>query len=231
MKGAQYGGRTRGFSAAVLVFGLVLLAGCSAYQLTSYNDVTETNFVEVTLLSGRRVRGTVLKAEPHQLTLYQRYYKPRIVPKSTIRTIKRKTPVHDEFGNGISEEEIQAVQTNRNAIIYGLGGGILGFGGSFFLSSTVAHADESAATIVPVATMSGGSLLTYLFVRAGKARDREDAILLMQDIRREEKLNNLKKEKTSSKDLMDEIEKEKIHQEELRKQREQILKELQKKNK
>ena len=79
--------------------------------------------------------------------------------------------------------------------------------------------------------MSGGSLLTYLFVRAGKARDREDAILLMQDIRREEKLNNLKKEKTSSKDLMDEIEKEKIHQEELRKQREQILKELQKKNK
>ena len=226
----QYGRKALRISTAVLICGLILLSGCSSYQLAAYDDVTETNFVEVTLLSGRKVRGTVLKAEPHQMTLYQRYYKPRIVPKSTIRSIKRKPPIQDEFGNGISEEEIQAVQTSRNAVIYGIGGGMLGFGSSFFLSSSLVHSEESAETIIPIATLGGGSLMTYFFVRAGKARDREDAILLMKDIRREEKLNNLKKEKKSSSEILDEIEKEKIQREELRKRREQILKELQKSN-
>ena len=113
-------------------------------------------------------------------------------------------------------------------LVYGIGGGVLGFGSSFFLASSLGHSSESAGTIVPTATAAGGSILTYLFIRAGRGQDRREAIDRIGIQRREEKLTGIQEKEKSSKELLQELEREKSQQEELRKQREQILKQLEK---
>ena len=208
---------------------LTLVSGCSHYVSVGYDELMQTNFVELSLVSGRKISGTIVKAEPHQIILQQKNREINPINKTSIRSIRRKPPVYDEFGRGVSEEEITNQKRNRNAVVYGLGGGVIGFGGSFFLSSTVAHSSESGGVIVPASTLGGGGIMTYLFVRAGKIKDRQEAIERVCEIRRDDRINGLKRDEKSPQEVLKELEEEKIRQETLRKQREKILKTLEEK--
>jgi len=155
------------------------------------------------------------------------------VAKTSIRSIKRKEPVYDDFRNGISEEEIASVKTNKNAVVYGIGGGAICFGASFFLGSMAANSMEEnsgSGTALAASTAAGGGLGTYLFVKAGKAKDRKDAVDVIKRKRKSRQLTP-PEANTELQDLNKQIQEEKEKRENLRKQHEALLKQLEDKKK
>ncbi len=211
---------------------LFILTGCAQnFHDVMYEEVERTNRVEVTMVSGRKAIGTIYKMEPHQLTLLMKDRKLRAIPKSSIRTILRKTPVYDDYGKGISEEEITSVKTSKNAVVYGIGGGALSCGVGFLIGSTVFKNEEDAGTIVPAATAGLGGLGTYFFVRAGKKKDRKEAVLMIQEKRRMAEVSEEGGENQSPEEIRQKLLDEKKRQEGLRKERENLLRELNTKKK
>jgi hypothetical protein len=213
----------------VIVFALFIFSGCAQRNPVTYRDVETTNYVQIVLTSGKMIEGTVLNVEPHQLTIFKKNRTKQSVLQSSIKEIKRKPPVYDDFGKGISEEEIRSVQKNRNATVYGIGGGALSLGASFFVSSLIGHNMEEGGTIVAASTVVGGGIGTILFVNGGKAKDREEAIDKIVEKRRvtEYQKKQVKQKKAGSEEIDKLIEKEKEEQEKLREEREDLLKKLQ----
>jgi hypothetical protein len=207
-----------------LIIIIVLIIGCAKRVLVPYNQVERTNSIVVSQMSGKKIEGTVLKKEPHQLIILEKDRSQIVIAKSSISTIKRKPPVYDDFGRGISEEEIKLKKTNTNALIYGIGGGALSFGASFFVGSLVGK--ELGAT-----TGAGGVFGTILFISGGKAKDRQVAIDRIREKRRSEELVRKSDEKKTPSELDQVLQNEKLKQEELRKEREKILRELDDKKK
>jgi hypothetical protein len=210
------------------ISGILLVSGCSQMQLVQYGELEPTNSVEVQLKSGAKIQGTLIEAEPHQLVIKSGVQNPRTVAKVDIASIKRMPPVSDQFGNGISEEEIESVKTNKNAFIYGIGGGLLSFGASFFSGSMIANSmTESSGTILAATTCAGSGLGTVLFVMAGKNKDRSDAI----DAICEDRQMSVQVKKTSDSNNQDNLQQilsdEKERQEKLREEREELLRKLQ----
>lgn len=211
---------------------LILLCHCSKYSHVRYGEIEETNSVEITLTSGNKVEGTILYSEPHQLTILEKDRQQRVVGKSAIRSIRRRQPIKDEFGRGISEEEIAAVKTSKNTLIYGIGGGVLSFGSSFFLGSLTSHSmAEDGGTALAASTAVGGGLGTLLFVRAGIAKDRKDAIQFIRDERRTMEYKKEAQTDETQNEIQKLMNEEKGKQEALRKEREKLLRELEEKDK
>lgn len=219
-------------TAWIVLMGFFLCTGCAKRALVNYEQVEAANYVEVTLVSGEKVEGSASKIEPHQLTIQKKNRELRVIPKSSVRAIKRKPPITDDFGMGISEEEIQSKQTSRHTLIYGIGGGALSVGASFFIGSLIANSSESSGgTALAASTAAGGGLGTYLFVRAGKKKDRKEAIERIREQRRTTEIKtDPNKEKTQDA-LQKQLEDEKKRQELLRKEREKLLRELEEKKK
>jgi len=205
----------------ILICLVLFLFNCTNYTMTSYERVEATNYLEITKLSGEQITGTVIDVKPHQLVILQDDESRRAVSRSSIKSIKQKEPVYDEFGKGISEPEIAAVKTNKNKIIYGFGGGILSFGASFFLGSLFGESGNTVA----IATGVGGVLGTYLFINAGASKDRKDAINKIRDIRKSKELNEVSTDNRNT-DILVEEESEKENIENLEKRREELLKQL-----
>ncbi|MBN2416295.1 hypothetical protein JXO52_10660 [bacterium] len=217
---------------AVLLIVVLTAVGCSRYVVVSYDQVEKTNSVEIALNSGARISGAVFKKEPHQLSLLTDDRRRALVTKDNIMSIKRLPPVYDSFGNGISELEIAEYKTNRNAVIYGIGGGALSLGTSFFLGSMLAADSSRDGGAILAGSMAGlGIPGTVLFVRAGMAKDRKDAIEKINDKRISAKLEETGGGDPAQSDKMMELQKEKERQEALRKERERLLKELEEKKK
>ena len=90
--------------------------------------------------------------------------------------------------------------------------------------------DENGGAVLGGTTALGGGLGTFLFVKAGQARDRKAAIedIKHQRVSQEYKKRGLgdPKEKAAG---QSELDKEKKRQQELRKERERLLRELNKK--
>ncbi len=205
----------------VILISLVLfLFSCTSYRMTSYEQVEATNYLEITKFSGEKITGTVIDAKPHQIIILLDDESRRAVTRSSIRSIKQKEPVYDEFGRGISEPEIAAIKTRKNRTVYGIGGGILSFGASFFLGSLFGEDGNTVA----VTTAAGGVLGTYLFIHAGSRKDRKDAITKIRDLRKSKQLRNEKRGSTSSGTRIDVKDEESI--ESLEKRREELLKKL-----
>ena len=212
----------------IAMIALFLFSGCGgSRQMVTYNDVERTNSVEVLLTTGEKVEGTVVSAQPLELVVLTKNRQKVNIPKSSIRRITRKPPVKDDFGKGISEEEIQMTKTNKNAVIYGIGGGALRLPGSFFVGSAISHnQDEGAATLAGV-TLGGTAAGTYLFYKAGQRKDRTDAIEMIRMKRRQKTIKTQKSENEKMTDeLKQDLAKEKEKQEKLRKEREELLKKL-----
>ncbi len=213
----------------VFLFVLFIFSGCAQRDSVTYRDVEKTNYVQVFLTSGKMIEGSVFKVEPHQLTIFKKDRTKQTILQSSIREIKRKPPVYDDFGKGISEEEIESIQQNRNATVYGIGGGALSLGVCFFVSSLIAHNMEEGGTIIAASTVVGGGIGTLLFVNGGKAKDREEAIDKIVEKRRiaQYKKKQVKQKKTGKEGIDKLIKKEKEEQEKLREEREDLLKKLQ----
>ena len=210
---------------------LVFLAGCAKYQMVPYEEVRESNFVRVKLQNGHKVEGSVTRTEPHQLTLQKADNSASYLPKAEIVGIDRKPPVYDDFKKGISEPEIAAIQTNKNALIYGIGGGVLSVGASFFVGSMVSkNMDENGGAVLYGTTALGGGLGTYLFIQAGHTKDRQVAVetIRHQRVSAEYKRRGMEEPQTDEA-KQKQIEAEKKRQQDLRKERERLLKELEKK--
>lgn len=215
-----------------MVMGLMLSGGCAHRAIVPYEHVEKTNSVLVELVSGKSIEGTVLKKEPHQITLFMKDRGRQVIPKSSVRLIKRKPPVYDDFQNGISEEEIKSVQTNKNAVVYGIGGGALSTGLSFFLGSLASKSmDENGGTVLVATTAGGGGLGIILFTIAGKRKDRKVAIETIREKRRTQEIGSKSDQDVSPDALKTQLEQEKRRHEELRKEREILLKELEAKKK
>ncbi len=214
----------------ILIFSVILIGGCAKQVLVPYSQVEKNNWVVIKSGSGEKIEGTVLRAEPHMITIREKSGSTRRVTASEIQEIKRLPPFYDDFGNAISEEEIDRVQTNKNATIYGIGGGLLSASASFFAGSLLAHNADNGGTILVAATAAGGLLGTTLFVQAGKRQDRREAA---ENIRKSRKSQQVQPagRKQSLDEIRKEVSDEKKKQEELRKQREQLLRELEKSRK
>jgi len=215
----------------VSVIALLFLAGCANYQMVSYEEVETSNHVKVKLQSGHTVEGDVSKTEPHQLTVDTEAARPAYLPKAEIVHITRTPPVKDDFGRGISESDIAKFETSRNSMIYGIGGGVLSLGASFFAGSMIAKdMDDNGGAVLGATTALGGGVGTFLFVKAGQARDRKVAIesVKHERVSEEYKKRGMGDPKASAADQA-ELEKEKKRQQALRKEREKLLKEINKK--
>ncbi|NQT25266.1 hypothetical protein HQ585_07920 [candidate division KSB1 bacterium] len=193
-----------------------------------YGELETTDTVEVQLKSGAKIQGTVVEAEPHQLILQKGTQNSRTIAKTDISTIKRTTPVRDQFGNGISEEEIDKIKTSKNTVTYGIGGGLLSLGASFFVGSMISNSmTESSGTVLVATTALGGGLGTVLFVKAGKNKDRSDAIETICEDRQMSVQVNKTPASNNSDDLQQILTEEKERQEKLREEREELLRKLQ----
>lgn len=215
-----------------IVMAVLFLGGCAKRELIPLENVEKSNDVEIVLTSGEKITGTVIKDEPHQLVLYEDGRMSIPIAKANILTVKRKPPVYDDFGKPISEPEIEKEMTHRNALIYGCGGGLLTTGGSFFVGALLANQSEGNANSTLAATTGiGGGVGTVLFTRAGMAKDRRDAI---ERIKRNRQLSVEIKQDVKpageNNSLQDQIMEEKQKQEDLRKERERLLRELEEKN-
>jgi hypothetical protein len=212
-------------SLIVIVF---FLTGCAKRVLVSYPQVEQANDVEVTLTTGQKVEGTVKSISAHQLILVTPDREERMIPQSTIRTILRQPPVYDDFGKCISEDEIRSTMKHNNKWIYCVGGGIMSLGGSFFIGSMVSKTKENRGSLMGGITIGGGTLGTLLFTKAGQSKDRTLAIERIREKRRLLYQVPNKKDKNSE-SIQQSIDQEKLKQEELRKEREKLLKQLQNK--
>lgn len=216
----------------ILMMAVFFWGGCSHHILVPYENVEKTNSVQIQLVSGRTVEGTILRKEPHQLTLLMKDMGQAVIPKSTVRSIKRKPPVYDDFNRGISEEEIESVKTSKNAVVYGMGGGALSTGVSFFIGSLASKSmDENGGSVLMATTVGGGGIGTILFTLAGKKKDRKVAITKIREKRRSRAIGTEDAKSQSPDGLKTQLEAEKKRHEELRKQRENLLKELEAKKK
>jgi len=217
--------------ALFILASLVIVSGCAHWKEVIYNDLKPANTAKVTLVSGEIVSGTVKKVEPHQIVILKQG-RLHNISKSSIQSVKILPPVYDDFGNCISEQEIKSVKKNKNAIVYGIGGGALSFGTSFFIGSMLAGEDTSKGGSLLLGTTAAGTTIgTLLFVKAGIAKDRKEAIEKIKEERRMKILQKRKTKNTDQKDMRDLIKKEKEKQQQLQKEREELLKKLKNKKK
>ena len=200
---------------------VIVLCGCANYTMTSYERVEATNYLVLTLFSGEQITGTVIEVKPYQIILLEENETKRAVTRSSIRSIRLKQPVYDEFEKGISEPEITSVQTSKNTMIYGIGGGVLSFGVSFFMGSLLGE----SGNVVALTTGVGGVLGTSLFIMAGKNKDRQDAITEIRKIRKSEQFMKEREEKLNADTRHQEGEEEE-NIENLEQRREELLRKL-----
>jgi hypothetical protein len=208
-----------------ITFTAVFVCGCSQMALVPYEKVEKTNSVRVRLDSGQKVEGTVLKVDPVQIILSRPDGGSVAVPRDRVGSIRRKTPVEDEFGRSISEEEIHSVQNGRKTAVYGIGGGTLSLGFSFFAGSLLGHASSNGGAMLAGTAVIGTALGSALFMKAGHRRDRQAAIEAIRIKRRNIEISP----GTSSEgpeELRNRIEEERRMREEARRQREELLREI-----
>ncbi len=207
------------------LIAIFLLLGCSQFSYVPFDQVEPTNTVRIKLQTGQKIEGTVIKKEPYHLELKTQAHGDTLIPKGAIRSLYRKPPVYDDFGNGISEEEIRMHLSKKNTTIYGIGGGLLSFGISFFMGSLVGQSLDQGSRIFAATTVGGTGLGTWLFLHAGRNKDRNEAIQAIR-IQRKNREFPVQEKTSPQKSPLELIEIEKQKREEMRKQREQLLKEL-----
>lgn len=213
------------FKKQAWIIAIFIFQGCSQFSYAPFDQVEPTNTVRIELQTGRKIEGTVTKKEPYYLEIKTQANRDTLIPKGAIRSLYRKPPVYDDFGKGISEEEIRIHISRKHTTIYGIGGGLLSFGISFFMGSLISQSVDQGSRILAATTVGGTGVGTWLFIHAGKRKDRNEAIQAVRIQRKNIELP-VEEKPSSEKSPWELIELEKQKREEMRKQREQLLKEL-----
>jgi small nuclear ribonucleoprotein (snRNP)-like protein len=208
----------------IAALAALFTVGCSQFTQVRVEQVESTNYVKMRLKSGENVEGTVVKADPYLLAVLQNDRQTALVQKSAVQHVRRMPPVADDFGKGITEEEIQKARSHRNTAIYGIGGGALSFGFSFFAGSLAGHASANGGAVLAGTALSGTTVGTVLFIRAGAAKDRREAVEAVRAKRRN--VESAPDEGKTRDNILLRLEEEKKKNDEFQRQREQLLRDL-----
>ncbi|MFQ5824031.1 MAG: hypothetical protein ACE5JB_08255 [bacterium] len=119
----------------------------------------------------------------------------------------KRVPVYDEARRPITEHEIQQHQSNKNFVLYTLGGGAVSFGVSFFLGTLIERSvNDSNDDLALWSTTGAGTLIgTILFAKHGKNRDRNQAIEIIKEERRKEAAKELTNKKRKRQKLEEDL--------------------------
>lgn len=132
----------------------------------------------------------------------------------------------DDRGQAITQQEVDAKKSNKNFLLYTLGGGALSFGASFFVGSMVErNAESENRTALWAITGAGTVIGTVLFAHTGRVRDFNLAVDMVKD----ERQGALTKDIETEKQKQDRITAERRKLEEDRKKQEAEREELLKK--
>ncbi|MBN1155953.1 hypothetical protein JXB12_13630 [candidate division KSB1 bacterium] len=207
-----------------MVLILMLVVGCAKRIAIQFDEIQNGEIVNVETVDGESKSGLVKAKNSAMLILQPVKNDPNLikVTREQIDQITITPPVYDDKNEIISEWEIQDVRTNKNRILYTIGGMGLSFGASFFIGS-LAHRnltdsenrDEALWGITGLGTILGA----WFFQRNGAKKDRESAIaeirerryleakekMELQQLKQEEVQKELDKAKTSRRKQDEEI--------------------------
>jgi hypothetical protein len=154
------------------------LSGCSSQVGLKPEKLTRQQTVLLTLQSGQSVTGEVESVDAEGVVVIDRKGQAWRARLSQIADLKGPVPVFDSEGRIISEKEISQYETNHNAVLFTISGGLLSMGTSFFISSMlsrVADAEQHNAIVIG-GTALGTAAGTILFHGMGARKDRDTAI-------------------------------------------------------
>lgn len=220
----------------VLLGLLWITMGCAKRVILNYDQVPPMAEVAIGTVSGATVTGTIEEKTSESLFLRTKKNDKFLtrVSRDEIVWITGGELVYDGAGKIIHESEIQANKTNKNFMIYTLGGAGLSFGASFFIGSLLHRGmdDETTGRKVMWSTAAvGTSVGTFLFARSGKQRDRAQAIEIIREQRFNLVKDQFESQKKKKSEVKDALEKEKSENARKQAELERLKKEVEKSKK
>ncbi len=220
------------FQWQAIAIGLMILifqSGCAKRTLVPYDDLRVPTEIKMKMLNGKQAEMVALQKTPEKLLVR--------VPEGTAETEIDRAQItkiyvyhseYDESGNIITRAEIAKEKNNKNAYLYTIGGSVLSFGASLFLSSVIYRGmkDQEFKVINPI-SVGGGVLGTLILNWQGRKRDRMLAVERIKDRRKieaEKLLHEKQSEREQLQKQIEEMEKEKARAEAEKKRLEEKLK-------
>ena len=217
---------------AMVFVTALLLTQCAKNIPVAFDAVNSNQEVKLHLKSGKSIVGVITKKEATSLKiLNEETGKEQTFQKADVSSIEKLAGEYDEAGNVISRAEIKKARTNKNLVLYSIGGTALSFGTSLFLSSVISRATSDSFRVVNPISIGGTVLGAGFFSYLGHKRDTRMAIEKIKDQRKQKAEKKLQKELTHKKQLEMELQRLKQEKEKAEKERQRLLKELKKKDK
>ena len=120
----------------------------------------------------------------------------------------------DDTGKPITKQEVESRKSNKNFILFAIGGGALSFGASFFVGSLLDRGtDNSNQSVLWITTGIGTVAGLAYFAHHGRVRDFNLAVEQIKDDR--------------VKGVAAELDKERLRRESIQKEKDRLLKERQ----
>lgn len=163
--------------AVVLLF--VLIISCSTQQvLLDHRDFHPNQTVNIKTRDGEQISGIVTHANADAVLLRDTTGKQRGFLTKNIVSATGPNPVLNDNGIIVSEAEIDSIQTATHVTTFAIVGGFMSGGVSYLFSRMINNEILKSHRDAPlyIATVTGVSLGTILFARAGDRKDREKAI-------------------------------------------------------
>lgn len=141
-----------------------------------------------------------------------------------------RLPMMDEVGKPLTQEEVNQKRSNKNFLLFTVGGGALSFGASFFAGALLdRNANGDDHTKLWAITGAGTVLGTVLFAHNGRVRDYNLAVEAVKDSRKESASSDIVQEQERQKQLAEEKQKLEDERKKQEAERERLMEEIRKK--
>ncbi len=140
-----------------------------------------------------------------------------------------RLPMMDEAGKPLTKTEVAQKRTNKNFLLFTVGGGALSFGASFFAGALIDRDANSDHTKLWAITGAGTVIGTALFAHNGRVRDHNLAVEAVKDSRKESASGDITQEQERQKQLADEKQKLEEERKKQEAERERLMEEIRKK--
>ena len=213
---------------AIGMIVLMIQTGCAKRTLVPYDDLRVPSEIKMKMLNGKQAEMVALQKTPEKLIVrVPEGTKVSEINRAQIAEIYVYRSEYDENGGIITRAEIVQEKNHQNAYLYTLGGGVLSFGASLFLSSVIYRGmkDPEFKVINPI-SVGGGVLGTLILNWQGRKRDRMQAIERIKDQRKvagEKILQEKHNKREQLQKQIEEMEKEKARVEAEKKRLEEKL--------
>jgi len=216
---------------AVLLILVVGLAGCAKRVPLPVEKVEAGSRIWVRTTDGRAVAGDVLQRQPDRFILKTKDGRVDTLLVADVGIIKARPQEYDEAGRLIPEAQIDSVKTNRNLVLYTIGGGALSFGTSFYLGNFLKrHVSSGQDAVMWGTTGLGTAVGIAAFMNAGAKRDRLMAVEKIKDYRKKLAEQKLRQEESRKEQLKKELERLKKEKAEKEKELQRLKKALEQKS-